>query len=62
MVYEKEVIVEHDEEVNKIQNQLDKQGRLIQELLSINDEKTNLLKKNSNLQKRITELELKIES
>ena len=62
MVYEKEVIVEHDEEVNKIQNQLDKQGRLIQELLSINDEKTNLLKKNSNLQKRITELELKIQS
>jgi len=60
MIYEKEIIVEHDEEVSNIQAQLNRQGRLIQELLSINDEKTNLLKKNNNLQKRITELELKI--
>ncbi|MDA1346213.1 MAG: site-specific integrase [Crenarchaeota archaeon] len=60
MIYEKEVIIEHDEEVNNIQAQLNKQGLLIQELLSINDEKTSLLKRNSNLQKRITELELKI--
>ena len=60
MIYEKEVVVEHDEEVNEIQAQLNKQGLLIQELLSINDEKTHLLKKNNNLQKRITELELKI--
>ena len=60
MIYEKEVVVEHDEEVNNIQAQLDKQGQIIQELLSINDEKINLLKKNNNLQQRITELELKI--
>ena len=62
MVYEKEVVVEHNEEVNNIQAQLNKQGRLIQELLSINDEKTLLLKQNSELQKRMNELETKIRS
>ena len=62
MIYEKEVVVEHDEEVNNIQAQLDKQGQIIQELLSINDKKTNLLKKNNNLQQRITELELQIKT
>lgn len=62
MVYEKEVVVEHNEEVNNIQAQLNKQGRLIQELLSINDEKTLLLKQNSELQKRMNELEIKIRS
>ncbi len=60
MIYEKLDVLENEEEVSRIQAQLDKQGRLIQELLSINDEKVNLLKKNNNLQKRITELELKI--
>jgi|LWDU01.1.fsa_nt_gi integrase len=62
MIYEKQVIVEHNEEVNNIQSQLDKQGRLIQELLGINDEKTALLRKNTELQKRMNELELKIKS
>ncbi len=60
MVYEKEIVVEHDKEVNNIQAQLNKQGRLIQELLSVNDEKTKLLQSNNDLQKRIMELELKI--
>jgi predicted transcriptional regulator len=62
MIYEKQVIVEHNEEVNNIQAQLDKQGRLIQELLGINDEKTALLRKNTELQKRMNELELKIKT
>ena len=62
MVYEKEVVVEHDEEINNIQAQLNKQGRLIQELLAITDEKTLLLKQNSELQKRMNELETKIRS
>ena len=60
MIYESIEVVDSNEEVNEIQAQLNKQGQLIQELLSINDEKTHLLKKNNNLQKRITELELKI--
>jgi len=62
MIYESIEVVDSDERVIKIQAQLDKQGRLVQELLGINDKKSNLLKKNSNLQKRITELELKIQS
>ena len=62
MIYETVEIVEHSEEVNNIQAQLNKQGRLIQELLSINDEKTKLLQNNNDLQKKIMELELKIPS
>ena len=62
MIYETIEIVEHSEEVNNIQAQLNKQGRLIQELLSVNDEKTKLLQSNNDLQKKIMELELKIQS
>ena len=62
MIYETIEVVDHDEEVTNIQVQLDKQGHLIQELLAINDEKTILLRKNIELQKRMNELELKVKS
>ncbi|GKS66873.1 hypothetical protein YTPLAS73_04200 [Nitrosarchaeum sp.] len=62
MIYETVEIIEHSEEVNNIQAQLNKQGHLIQELLSVNDEKTKLLQSNNDLQKKIMELELKIQS
>jgi len=59
MIYEREIIVEHDEEVNNIQVQLNEQGKLIHELLAINDEKTRLLKQNNELQKRINEMKIR---
>jgi integrase len=62
MIYEKEIVVEHNEEINEMQAQLNKQGKAIQELLAINDEKTALLRKNTELQKRMNELELKKDS
>jgi len=59
MIYETTITVENDEEISTMRNQLNEQGMLIQQILSINKEKNDMIKENSELQKKITKLEIK---
>ena len=58
MIYETAITIENDEEITTMRNQLNEQGKIIQQILSTNEEKNLLMKENNELQKRIAKLEL----